>query len=101
MEKRRKAVFPLPPLLTSVLESLLLSLALSTDAFVASFSYGTGRIRLPLSSALVISAVCSALLAAALFLGGLVRPLLPRETVKVLCFLMLFLLAVLLVSGFQ
>ena len=39
---------------------LLLVLALCLDAFVASFSYGASRIRIPLSSALVLDIICTA-----------------------------------------
>ena len=39
----------------AVLEALLLVVALSMDAFVASFAYGAQRIKIPFSSAAIIS----------------------------------------------
>ena len=45
-----------------LIESILMVSALSVDTFVASFAYGTGKIRIPFSSVLLISFVCSAVL---------------------------------------
>ena len=43
----------------AVLEALLLVVALSMDAFVASFAYGAQRIKIPFSSAAIISVICT------------------------------------------
>ena len=43
----------------AALEALLLVVALSLDAFVASFAYGAQRIRIPYSSAAIISVICT------------------------------------------
>lgn len=64
----------MPELWTSILEAFLLVAALSTDAFFASFAYGTGHIRIPFLSVAVIDGICTALLAVSLFLGTLLRP---------------------------
>ncbi len=80
--------------LFAILESLVLVTALSVDAFVASFAYGTNQIKIPLRSVVVISGVCSAILAVSLFLGGLIRPFMPPHLAGVLCFSILFLLGV-------
>ena len=76
-------------LLPSLAESLLLVLALSMDSFVASFAYGTNHIRIPLSSTIVISTVCSAILGLSLLAGVLIRPFVPGELVKAVCFFIL------------
>ena len=59
------------------LEALLLVSALSLDAFIASFSYGVSKIKIPFLSTLIITAVCSAVLAAALYLGGALSNFIP------------------------
>lgn len=76
----------------AALEALLLVVALSLDAFVASFAYGAQRIRIPYSSAAIISVICTAMLAVSLLAGSLLRPFLPQSLTKGLCFTILFLL---------
>ena len=78
----------------AVLEALLLVVALSMDAFVASFAYGAQRIKIPFSSAAIISVICTAMLAVSLLAGALLRPFLPQGLTRGLCFALLFLLGV-------
>jgi len=85
-------VAPLNDLFYAALEALLLVVALSLDAFVASFAYGAQRIRIPYSSAAIISVICTAMLAVSLLAGSLLRPFLPQSLTKGLCFAILFLL---------
>ena len=73
-------------------ESLVLVTALSVDMFVACMSYGMRRIRIPVSSALVMNLVCTAVLALSLCIGGVLRPLFPVQSTNMLCFALLFLL---------
>jgi putative Mn2+ efflux pump MntP len=70
----------------------VLVLAVSADAFFSAFAYGTRKTRIPFSSVLVISAVCSAFLAVSLYAGELIRPFFPENIAKLLCFLILFVL---------
>lgn len=77
-----------------LLESLMLAVALSTDAFVASFAYGTNKIHIPLSSVAVINVICSVMLAISLFLGSLLRPFLPGHLTGIICFCILFILGI-------
>lgn len=81
-------------LIYPALEALVLVVALSLDAFVASFAYGTRRIKIPFSSVAVISVVCTAMLAVSLLAGSLLRPFLPQGLTKGLCFAILFLLGI-------
>lgn len=78
----------------AALESLVLVTALSVDAFVASFAYGTNKIKIPFRSVAVITLVCSAILAVSLSLGTLVRPYVPAHLAGVVCFAILFLLGI-------
>ncbi|MCH5275543.1 MAG: sporulation membrane protein YtaF [Lachnospiraceae bacterium] len=73
-------------------EALFLSIALSLDAFVAGFSYGVNKIRIPWTSALVIDGICSFSLGASLLLGSFLKNWIPPQLTTVLCFTILFLL---------
>lgn len=73
-------------------EALLLAAALSLDAFAASFSYGTGKIKIPPASVLVIDIICSLSVGATLFIGSLIRPFIPGWLTTAICFTILFLL---------
>ena len=94
LRRQKGGVFPLPELWTSILEAFLLVAALSTDAFFASFAYGTGHIRIPFLSVAVIDGICTALLAVSLFLGTLLRPWLPPALTAGVSFAILSLLGV-------
>lgn len=79
-------------ILIPLLEALVIALALSMDAFVASFSYGAAKIKIPFTSVLVIDAVCSLTIGATLFIGSLVRNHIPDWLTTTVCFSLLFLL---------
>ena len=74
------------------LEAILLVTALSIDAFVASFAYGTNKIKIPLSSTVIISAVCSTILAISLVIGALLSQYIDSSLTKAICFVIMFLL---------
>jgi len=76
------------------IQALLLVFAVSADAFFSAFAYGAKKIKIPFSSILVISVVCSAFLAVSLFAGELIRPLLPEFISRILCFSILFVLGI-------
>ncbi|MGL4797227.1 MAG: hypothetical protein ACRC1Y_04290, partial [Paraclostridium sp.] len=59
-----------------MLESLILVLSLCIDTFVASIAYGTDRIKIPISSAIIINGVCTSFLALSLFLGSIFKDIL-------------------------
>ncbi|NLI90321.1 MAG: sporulation membrane protein YtaF [Epulopiscium sp.] len=64
-----------------MLEAILLIIALSIDAFVASIAYGANKIKIPFRSAITINLVCTALLGISLFFGSIVRELIPGNLV--------------------
>lgn len=76
------------------MENLLLVLALSLDAFVASIAYGTNRIRIPFSSVLIISLLCSSSLGISLLLGSQIKKILPENIGLVISFIILILLGI-------
>ncbi len=84
----------------SLFQILILVLALCLDAFVASFSYGASRIRIPLSSALVLDIICTATLAFALALGAVIGQWIPLQITSAICFILLFLLGVTKIFNF-
>lgn len=78
----------------SIVQVILLVTALSVDAFVASFAYGTNKIKIPLKSVAVIGIVCTGILGFSLFLGNLVSPFIPPLLTKIICFIVLFTLGI-------
>lgn len=75
-----------------ILEAVILASTLSVDAFLASFAYGSNKIKIRFPMVLIISLVSSGILGVFLFLGGIVRPYLPPKISSVLCFAVLFLI---------
>lgn len=76
----------------STIEAILLVTALATDAFIASFAYGTNKIKIPFTSVTVINVICSTVLAVSLFLGAIISPYLHPHLTNGICFTILFLL---------
>ncbi len=72
-----------------ILEAVILASALSMDSFVASFAYGSNKIKIPMSSVWVIDITCGFILGVSLFLGSLVRQYIPPSLTTILCFLIL------------
>lgn len=77
-----------------MLEILLLVIALSIDAFVASLAYGADRIKIPILSAGALSLVSAMILLLSMIGGSLISALLPEEATTFICFGLLFLLGI-------
>lgn len=75
-----------------ILEAVILASTLSVDAFLASFAYGSNKIKIQFPTVLIISFVSSGILGVFLFLGGIVRPYLPPGVCSALSFAVLFLI---------
>ena len=54
-------------------ETLILVLSVSIDSFLASISYGTSKIKIPLRSALIIDIISSSMLGISLIIGGILQ----------------------------
>lgn len=80
--------------ITLLIESIILVTALSLDAFVASFAYGTNKIKIPFLSALILTFICSLTLTISLILGNIIRPYLPESLTHIICFIILFILGI-------
>lgn len=76
----------------TILEAAALASALSMDAFVASFAYGSRKIKIPMLSVQIINLVCSSILGISLFLGAIVKQFIPGWLTTVICFAILFVL---------
>lgn len=72
-----------------MIESLLLVSSLCIDSFVASIAYGTSKIKIPISSSIIINLVCTSTLALSLFLGSIVKDFLPGNVPKTAGFILL------------
>lgn len=77
------------------LEAAAISLALSVDSFVAAFSYGTSKIKIPLSSVGIISVTGSLITGLSMLTGSFVKDFIPSGFTTLLSFGILFLLGVL------
>lgn len=77
-----------------MIEILLLVMALSIDAFVASIAYGADRIKIPFTSAFALSGVSSFILLLAMACGTFISRWLPMEVTGILCFALLLLLGI-------
>ena len=76
------------------LEALILVIALSIDAFVASFAYGTNKIRIPFLSTIIISAICSGILALSLIIGSVLSDFINANITIAIGFVIMFLLGI-------
>lgn len=72
----------------------MLASALSMDAFVASFAYGSNKIKIPMQSVQVINVICSAILGMSFFAGVLVRQYIPGNLTVSICFVILITLGI-------
>lgn len=79
--------------LVSALSALFLTCALSLDAFIASFAYGTNKIKIPFKSVTIINLVCSSILGIALLAGSFIGRYIPQSFTKWFCFTILIVIA--------
>ncbi len=78
--------------LLPALDAILLVSALSMDAFVASFAYGTSKIKIPFKSAIIINIVCSTILGIALFMGSIISNFIQPAFTTSICVTVLLML---------
>ena len=84
-----------------IVYTLVLALALSLDAFVCAFAYGSDKIKMPAASVAVITMVCAAVLGLSMWLGELAMAVMPAWMAPGLSFAILFALGVArLLDGF-
>ena len=78
----------------SLLEALVIACALSLDAFVASFAYGSKGIKIPLRAAWLINLICAGVVGLALVAGTALRQYIPYDLTAGISFAILFALGV-------
>ena len=78
----------------NVLEALMLAAALSLDALVTGFAYGSKKISIPFSSAMTINLICGGITGAALLAGEGLRRVIPGWLTAALCFVILTVLGI-------
>lgn len=73
-----------------MLETLILVLSVSIDSFLASISYGTSKIKIPLKSILILDIISSTMLGLSLLIGGLLQNYISLNIAKIISFIILF-----------
>lgn len=79
-------------------DAFLIALSLSVDSFVAAFSYGAARIKIPFSSVGIISLTSSLITGISMLIGSFVKEYIPDGFTSFLSFGILFLLGILKLS---
>ena len=77
-----------------MLESILLVLSLCVDAVVASFAYGTNKIKISFLSGTIISLISTAFLFLSITLGSWIKNFLPPNLTTIICFFILLFLGI-------
>ncbi|MDV4151887.1 sporulation membrane protein YtaF [Clostridium sp. AL.422] len=75
-----------------MIEILLLVLSVSIDSFIASISYGSSKIKIPLISALIVSIISSSMLGVSLIVGSFFQNFISINIAKIISFVILLLL---------
>lgn len=73
-----------------IIEAAILAASLSADSLAAGFAYGSKGIRIPAASLWVVNLVCCGVVAGAMLLGHVVRPVVSAETAAGVGFAVLF-----------
>ena len=73
-----------------MLEILLLVLSVSLDSFIASISYGSSKIKIPLISALIVDIISSSMLGISLVFGSFLQNYISINIAKLFSFIILF-----------
>lgn len=76
-------------MLSFLAELLMFTFAISVDNFCASFAYGTSKVKIPLTSALTLSGISSAILFVSLLLGKHIFSFIPYSIAHTICFFVL------------
>ncbi len=74
----------------SISKLVLLLVALSVDAFAASFAYGSDKVHIPPLSAVIVAALSDVILIVSLFIGNLFKAFIPLTLTTILSFIILF-----------
>lgn len=78
--------------IATVINALIFSSALSIDAFIASFAYGSNKIKIPMLSIQIINIICSLILGISILLGTLIKNYIPDWLTVTISFSLLFIM---------
>ena len=79
---------------SQILEAAVLALSLSLDAFAAAFAYGCKKIKIPLTSALIINLICTSVTGLPFLFGAVLAQFVPAGFAIGLSFSILFLIGI-------
>lgn len=82
----------MPSILCNFVESLVIVISLSTDAFAAGLAYGAGKIKIPTLSSVIISLICSCMLLISMLAGGILNQFISPEITSGICFSILLIM---------
>lgn len=75
-----------------MLESALLVISLCVDACLASFAYGTNKIKIPVFSGLILTGISTLFLIVSIGFGSIIKGFIPENLTSFICFGVLFIL---------
>lgn len=75
-----------------VFSIVILVFASTIDTFVAGFIYGIGKIKIPISSSIIIGLISSIIFTVSIAFGNLIGSYLSSSVIKMICFILLFML---------
>ncbi len=78
--------------IATVLNAFIFASALSIDAFIASFAYGSNKIKIPMLSIQIINVICSLILGISILLGTLIKNYIPDWLTVTISFSLLFIM---------
>ena len=81
-------------ILIIIIEAIILSSALSLDAFVASFAYGSNKIKIPFLSVQIINIICCVILGISFLIGNIIKNYIPDWVTVLICFGVLMILGI-------
>jgi len=77
-----------------ILGAAAIAVSISLDAFAAAFAYGCKKIKIPLSSALIINLICTAVIGLSFIVGWALYDFIPGWFAAFLSFIILFALGI-------
>lgn len=77
-----------------MLESLFIVVAICIDSLAIGIAYGMKKIKIPIKSLLLINTVCTGVLSVAMFLGNVLKNILPGRLPTIISFLILLFIGI-------
>jgi len=78
----------------AILQAAVIAISISVDAFAASFAYGCKRIKIPMSSILIINFICTVIIGLSFLFGVILTQHIPEWLTVWLSFSILFIIGI-------